>query len=104
MPKRSRLSEQFGDIDIYLFDQILRGRAPAGSRMLDAGCGAGSNLIYLLGAAEEEQYQLFGVDSDAEAISSVRRIAASLAPGLPSRTFSSSRSRGCLSPMALPTW
>ena len=40
------LGKQFGDIDIYLFDQLLRGRVGPGMRILDAGCGFGRNLIY----------------------------------------------------------
>jgi SAM-dependent methyltransferase len=43
-----QLREQFGDIDIHLFDQLLRGRITAGMRVLDAGCGTGRNLVYLL--------------------------------------------------------
>ncbi|MEO8078642.1 MAG: class I SAM-dependent methyltransferase, partial [Acidobacteriota bacterium] len=42
------LREQFGDIDIYLFDQLLRGRIRPGMRIVDAGCGGGRNLVYLL--------------------------------------------------------
>ena len=37
------LNQQFGDIDIYLFDQLLRRRIVPGMRVLDAGCsGAGT--------------------------------------------------------------
>ena len=39
------LTGLFGDIDIYLFDQLLRGRLVPGMRVLDAGCGAGRNLV-----------------------------------------------------------
>jgi SAM-dependent methyltransferase len=81
------LSEQFGQIDIYLFDQILRGRVAPGFRILDAGCGAGRNLVYLLRAARDERYELFGVDSDPQAIAHVRRLAGSLAPDLPATNF-----------------
>jgi len=42
------LQEQFGQIDIYLFDQILRGNISPGMRVLDAGCGGGRNIQYLL--------------------------------------------------------
>ena len=56
------LQEQFGQIDIYLFDQILRGNIAPGMRLVDAGCGGGRNLIYLL----REGYEVFGVDADAE--------------------------------------
>src|SRR5450755_1223454 len=77
------LQEQFGPIDIYLFDQLLRGRIQPGMRVLDAGCGSGRNLVYLL----REGYDVFGVDSDARAIAEVRRLAAALAPDLPATNF-----------------
>ena len=77
------LQEQFGDIDIYLFDQLLRGRIAPGMRILDAGCGHGRNLVYLLRAGHE----VYGVDEDAQAIEAVRRLAASLAPGLSPANF-----------------
>jgi SAM-dependent methyltransferase len=58
------LEEQFGPIDIYLFDQILRGRIRPGMRILDAGCGSGRNLVYFL----NEGYEVFGVDADARGV------------------------------------
>ena len=33
------LREAFGEIDIYLFDQLLKGRFDRRPRILDAGCG-----------------------------------------------------------------
>ena len=39
------LQEQFGEIDIYVFDQLLRGRIAPGMRIIDAGCGGGRNLF-----------------------------------------------------------
>jgi tellurite methyltransferase len=39
------LREQFGPIDIYLFDQILRGRITPAMQILDAGCGSPRNLV-----------------------------------------------------------
>ena len=77
------LQEQFGPIDIYLFDQLLRGRIGRGMRILDAGCGSGRNLVYFL----REGYEVYGVDADAQAVESTRRLAASLAPGLPPGNF-----------------
>jgi SAM-dependent methyltransferase len=75
----SDLQQQFGQIDIYLFDQLLRGRIAPGMRILDAGCGAGRNLVYLLG----ERYEVFGVDADSRAVDAIRR----LAPDLPADNF-----------------
>jgi tellurite methyltransferase len=77
------LQEQFGQIDIYLFDQLLRGRIAPGMRILDAGCGFGRNLLYLL----KEKYEVFGVDSDRHAVEGVRRLAAALSPALPAANF-----------------
>ena len=81
------LSEQFGEIDIYLFDQLLRGRITPGMRILDAGCGGGRNMVYLLQAAHRERYEIFAVDSDWQAIARVQRLAASLAPHIPADNF-----------------
>lgn len=79
----SELRKQFGDIDIYLFDQLLRGRVMRGMRVLDAGCGSGRNLVYLL----RQGFEVFGVDQDARNIDDVRRLAAALAPDLPPENF-----------------
>jgi SAM-dependent methyltransferase len=72
------LRSQFGDIDIYFFDQLLRGRLDARRRVLDAGCGDGRNLIYLL----QHGFICYGVDEDATAIEVMRRTAARVAPHL----------------------
>jgi tellurite methyltransferase len=77
------LVEQFGAIDIYLFDQLLRGRIAPGMRILDAGCGSGRNLVYFLRAG----YEVFGVDMDPEAVESTRELVKQLAPGLPQENF-----------------
>ena len=77
------LQERFGRIDIYLFDQLLRGNIAPGMRVVDAGCGGGRNLVYLM----REGYEVFGVDADAGAVASVREMAGRLAPGLPGENF-----------------
>jgi tellurite methyltransferase len=77
------LQEQFGSIDIYLFDQLLRGRILPGMRILDAGCGSGRNLIYLL----REGYEVYAADANAEEVDKVRNMARQLAPSLPASNF-----------------
>jgi tellurite methyltransferase len=77
------VQEQFGDIDIYLFDQLLRGRIAPGMRIIDAGCGGGRNLVYLL----RNGYDVSGCDSDPEALTTVRALAASLARHLQADRF-----------------
>ena len=79
----SALSEQFGDIDIYVFDQLLRGRITPGMTVLDAGCGAGRNVVYLL----RNGYHVCAVDENPKAVDTVRRLAAMFAPGLPRDNF-----------------
>jgi len=77
------LVAQFGHIDIYLFDQLLRGRISAGMRIVDAGCGGGRNLIFFL----KNGFDIFGVDSDSAAVQSLRAIARQLAPEIPESNF-----------------
>ena len=71
------LQREFGNIDIYLFDQLLRGRIAPGMRVFDAGCGGGRNLVYLL----RQGYDVCGNDANPIAIDQVRALAHQLAPG-----------------------
>src|SRR5919106_5919281 len=75
----AELRIEFGEIDIYLFDQLLRGRFDRRRRVLDAGCGAGRNLPYFL----RHRFDVRAVDADASAIRSVRQLVAALRPALP---------------------
>ena len=77
------LPEQFGPIDIYLFDQLLRNRITPGMRIFDAGCGSGRNIYYLLRSG----FEVFGADVDPLAIASVRDMAAYLFRQLPAENF-----------------
>jgi SAM-dependent methyltransferase len=77
------LHQQFGDIDIYVFDQLLRGRIAPRMRVLDVGCGSGRNLVYLMRSG----YEVFGIDADPASIQAVRRLASSVAPHLAPDNF-----------------
>jgi tellurite methyltransferase len=77
-PVSASLQSLLGDIDIYLFDQLLRGRFDTRRRVLDAGCGGGRNLPYLLARG----FDVFAIDSDPSAVAAVARRFAEAAPHL----------------------
>ncbi len=77
------LQDQFGPIDIYVFDQILRGNLTPGMRIVDAGCGYGRNLVHLL----REGCEIYAVDLNSEGVDHVRNLSSSLETGLPAGNF-----------------
>jgi tellurite methyltransferase len=77
------LRREFGDIDVYLFDQLLRGRIVEGMRVLDAGCGRGRNLVYLLSRG----FDVSAIDASADAVETTRALAARLQPTLSDDRF-----------------
>ncbi len=91
------LEAQFGAIDIYLFDQLLRGRITKRDRIVDAGCGTGRNIVYFL----REGFDVRGLDADPDPIADLRRMAQAIAPSVPADRFlaeplqSSSLADGC---------
>ena len=79
----TRLEESFGNIDIYLFDQLLKGRFDTTTKVLDAGCGTGRNVQFFL----KNRYDVFAVDETPAAIREVQQLAEHLAPHLPESNF-----------------
>jgi SAM-dependent methyltransferase len=77
------LAEEFGQIDIYLFDQLLKGRIRPTDRVLDAGCGSGRNLLYLMRMG----CRVSAVDVSAGAVAGVRELAVDLRADLPDENF-----------------
>lgn len=75
----AELRQQLGEIDIYLFDQVLRGRFDGRRSILDAGCGSGRNLVYFLRSG----FDAFGIDRSPEAIEHVRAVATAGQPNIP---------------------
>lgn len=59
---------EFGNIDIYLFDQLQRGILEPGMHVLDAGCGKGRNIEYLV----NHGYRVAAIDQDEKALETVR--------------------------------
>jgi len=79
----NKLSATFGDIDIYLFDQLLKGRYDGCKDILDVGCGNGRNMVYFL----KNDFNVFGIDINPGAIEIVKNMARQLAPGIPTEQF-----------------
>lgn len=77
------VEEQFGQIDIYVFDQILRGNIAPGMTVLDAGCGFGRNLVHLL----RQGCRVFAMDVNPEGVEHVRQLADVLGARLPEGNF-----------------
>jgi tellurite methyltransferase len=80
---KNTLQQTFGNIDIYLFDQLLKGRYDDCKKVIDIGCGGGRNLHYFL----RNGYEVFGVDQNADAIAAVKQLSAELAPDNPLENF-----------------
>ena len=79
----NNLKDLHGNIDIYLFDQLLKGRFDNCQTILDAGCGGGRNLNYFM----SNGFNVYGIDADANAIAAVQQLSARLAPGNPVNNF-----------------
>ena len=66
-----QINKEIGNIDIYLLDVLLKGYIDDEAKILDVGCGEGRNIHYFL----KNQYDVFGVDKDPQAIQFVRMLA-----------------------------
>ncbi|MDT3402581.1 class I SAM-dependent methyltransferase [Mucilaginibacter terrae] len=79
----NNLQQLYGNIDIYLFDQLLKGRYDTCRKILDAGCGGGRNLVWFL----QNGYEVYGIDPNAEAVQAVKELSLKLAPDNSSANF-----------------
>jgi len=80
---QNNLQQQFGNIDIYLFDQLLKGRFDSCHKILDAGCGGGRNLIYFL----HNGFDVYGIDPNPNAVEAVKELAQQVSPNLSANNF-----------------
>ena len=64
------INELIGNTDIYLLDQIMKGRYTHGEKILDAGCGNGRNLIWFL----KNDFEMYAVDRDTMSIEYVKSV------------------------------
>ena len=61
--------------DIYLIDQILKGRYKGGGKLLDAGCGGGRNISWFV---LQSNFDIYAIDTDENAINRLSQIYPSL--------------------------
>ncbi|AMP98401.1 Methyltransferase type 11 [Pedobacter cryoconitis] len=79
----SSLQLLYGNIDIYLFDQLLKGHYNNCQKVIDVGCGGGRNLVYFL----NNGFEVYGIDPDPVAINAVKALAERLSPTHPLLNF-----------------
>lgn len=60
----NNIQQLLGNTDIYLIDQILKGRYQNNDKILDAGCGSGRNSLWFY----ENDFQLSACDLSQEAL------------------------------------
>lgn len=77
------LNKALGNIDIYLLDQILKGRFNSTMKILDAGCGEGRNIMYFL----RNNYEVSGIDTNPDAIRMLQFVARSVNPNQQRENF-----------------
>ena len=80
---QTAVQQQFGNIDIYLFDQLLKGTYSHCKKVLDSGCGDGRNLVYFL----RNGYDVYGIDPNHSAVESVKTLSANLSAANPLQNF-----------------
>jgi tellurite methyltransferase len=79
----SSLRHLYGNIDIYLFDQLLKGRYDDCRKIMDVGCGGGRNLVYFL----NNGFEVYGIDPNTAAINTAKALSETLAPDNPLMNF-----------------
>ncbi len=79
----TELNSLLGNVDIYLLDQILKGRFTKEMKILDAGCGEGRNAVYFI----QKGYQIYGIDPNEVAVQYCRYLSKSLNPDFDTHRF-----------------
>ena len=81
------LTEQFGNMDIYLIDQLMKGRFDNCEKILDIGCGSGRNMFYFL----QNDFDVYAIDQDPRAIQAIQNLATSINADYPQENFQQSQ-------------
>ena len=74
-----QITTLLGNTDIYLLDQIMKGRYTPPASVLDAGAGGGRNLHWFV----QQGFKVFGTDQNPEAIEALKQNY----PGVPESRF-----------------
>ena len=62
------INDYFGDIDLFLLDQVLKGSLGPPGNLLDVGFGSGRNMVYFLNAG----WHIWGIDTDQSQVQLLR--------------------------------
>jgi tellurite methyltransferase len=73
--KINSIQSLLGQTDIYLVDQIMKGRYHVGESILDAGCGDGRNMRWFF----QNNFNITGIDIHEDTIRNLKN----MQPGLP---------------------
>jgi len=73
----AEINNEVGDMDLFLFDLILKGEVERDMRVLDAGCGSGRNLFFFL----KQGFDTTGVDIDQSEINASNFLSRGLGRG-----------------------
>ena len=65
----SQITTLLGNTDIYLLDQVMKGRYMPSDKILDAGAGAGRNLHWFV----QQGFSVFGTDRALEAVAALQQ-------------------------------
>ena len=68
------LKSQLQNTDIYIIDQILKGRFDNVKNVLDVGCGSGRNLSYFL----QNNFDVFGIDPNEKRLEETKKLVSKL--------------------------
>lgn len=69
LTNENTIYQLLGETDIYLIDQLMKGRYGKNDKILDAGCGTGRNIQWFL----QHNYAAWGCDINAETISQLKK-------------------------------
>ena len=83
MENHNSVFQEFGNIDIYIFDQLLKGNFKKDHKIIDVGCGNGRNLYYFL----KNKFNVYGIDQNESAINELKLLAQQLHPDLAQTNF-----------------